>query len=67
VPLFFFNVSENCGFLKGGAQKSSKHAPHSRKRLFFSFLFFFLSRERKTVSLTDGHEPEIDKISIKLT
>jgi hypothetical protein len=54
VPHFSLNVSKNGGLIKGGAHESSKHAPHRRKRLFFLFLFFFLSIERKTVSCTDG-------------
>ncbi len=64
MPLFSLNVSENGGLIKGGAHESSKHTP---QRLFFSFLFFFLSIERKTVTLTDGPEPETDNVSIKFT
>jgi hypothetical protein len=67
VPLFSLNVSEHNGLIKGGAHESSNHTPHRRKRLFFSFLFFFLSIERKTVTLTDGPEPETDNVSIKFT
>jgi hypothetical protein len=45
VPqLFSLNVSKNGGLIKGGAHKSSKQAPHRRKRLFFSFFSFFSPR-----------------------
>ncbi len=67
MPLFSLNVYENGGLIKGGAHESRKYTPHRRKRMLFSFLFFFLSIERKTATLTDGPEPETYTVSIKFT